>query len=186
MTISVLHTDKGFTVVVQSLSSVPLSAAPWPTARQAFLSFTVSRSLLRLVSIKSVMPSNHLNLCHPLLLLPSIFPSIRVFLSESAFHIRWPKYWSFSINPSNEYSRLIFFQINWFDLLAVQRTLKSLPQHHNLKASILCCSAFNRFPIFLYICFFLSPFSTRMVFKKINAHLTLTSIHDYWQNHSFD
>ena len=92
VTINVLRTDKGFIVVVQSLSSVPLFATPWTTARQAFPSFTVSRSLLRLMSIKSVMPSNHLNLCHPLLLLPSIFPSIRVFLNESAFHIRWPKY----------------------------------------------------------------------------------------------
>ena len=144
VTINVLLTDKGFIVAVRSLSHVPLFATPRTAAHQAFPSFTISRSLLRLMSIKSVMPSDHLNLCRPLLLLPSIFPSIRVFLNESAFHIRWPKYWRFSISPSNEYSKLIFLQINWFDLLAVQVTLKSLLQHHNLKASILCCSVFFR------------------------------------------
>ena len=116
---------------------------PWTAVRQAFLSFTISRSLLRFVFIESVMLSNHLILCFPLILLPSIFPSIRVFSSESAFHIRCPKYWSFSlsISPSNEYSRLIYFRIDWFDLLAVQGTLKSLLQHHSSKASILWCSA---------------------------------------------
>ena len=144
VTINVLLTDKGFIVAVRSLSHVPLFATPRTAAHQAFPSFTISRSLLRLMSIKSVMPSNQLNLCHPLLLLPSIFPSIRVFLNESTFHIRCPKDWSFSISPSNEYSKLIFLQINWFDLLAVQVTLKSLLQHHNLKASILRCSVFFR------------------------------------------
>ena len=111
---------------------------------QASLSITNSQSLLKLVSIESVIPSNHLILCHPLLLLPSIFPSIRVFSSESVLRIRWPKYWSFSfsINPSNEYSGLISFRIDWFDLLAVQGTLKSLLQRHSSKASILQCSAF--------------------------------------------
>ena len=105
---------------------------------QASLSITSSQSLLKLISIESVMPSNHLIFCHPLLLLPSIFPSIRVFSSESALHIRWPKYWSFSfsISPSNEYSGLISFRMDWLDLLAVQGTLKSLLQHHSLEASI--------------------------------------------------
>ena len=114
------------------------------TAHQASLSITNSQSLLRLMSIKSVMPSNHLILCRPLLLLPSIFPSIRVFSSQSVLRIRWPNYWSFSFNisPSNEYSGLISFRIDWFDLLAVQGTLKSLLQHHSSKASILRCSAF--------------------------------------------
>src|SRR5574340_1148631 len=104
----------------------------------------MSQSLLKLMSFESMMPSNHLILCHPLLLLPSIFPSIRVFSNELALHIRWPKYWSFSfsISPSNAYSRLIFFRISWFDLLAVQGTLKSLLQHHSLEASVLRCSAF--------------------------------------------
>ena len=136
---------------------------PRITARQASLSITNSRSLLKLMSIKSVMASNHLILCHPLLLLPSIFPSIRVFSNESVFHIRWPKYWSFSFNisPFKEYFGLISFRMDWLDLLAVQETLKSLLQHHSSKASILWCSAF-----------FYSP--------------TFTSIHDYWKNHSFD
>ena len=117
---------------------------PWTAARQASLSITNSRSLLKPMSIDSVMPSNHLILCHPLLLLPSIFPSIRVFSNESVLHIRWPKYWSFSFNisPSNEYSGLISFRMDWVDLLAVQGTLKSLLQHHSSKASILRCSAF--------------------------------------------
>ena len=117
---------------------------PWTAARQASLSVTNSRSLLKLMSIKSVMPSNHLILCHPLLLLPSIFPSIRVFSNESVLHIRWTKYWSFSFNisPSNEHSGLIFFRMDWLDLLAVQETLKSLLEHHSSKASILWCSAF--------------------------------------------
>ena len=125
---------------VHSLSCVRLFATPWPAACQASLSITNSRSLLKLMSIESVMPSNHLILCHPLLLLlPSIFPSIRVVSSESALCIRWPKYWSFSlsISPSNEYSGLIFFRIDWLDLLAVQGTLKSLLQHRSSKASIL-------------------------------------------------
>ena len=115
---------------------------PWTAARQASLSITNSWSLLKLMSIESVMPSNHLILCHPLLLLPSIFPSIRAFPKESALHIRWPKYWSFSISPSNEYSGLIFFKIDWFDLPAVQGTLKNLLQHHSSKATILWHSAF--------------------------------------------
>ena len=136
------------------------SSTPWPAAHQAYLSFTISRSLLRLMSIESVMPSNHLILCHPLLLLPSIFPSIRVFFDDSALHIKWPKYWSFSfsISPSNEYSGLISFWIDWLDLLAVQGTLKSLLQYNSSKASILRCSAF-----------FIVQF---------------TSIHNYWKNHS--
>ena len=117
---------------------------PWTTAHQASLSITNSQSLLKLMSIKSVMPCNHLTLCHPLLLLPSIFPSIRVFSNESALHIRWPKYWNFSFNisPSDEHSGLISFRMDWLDLLAVQGTLKSLPQHHSSKASILWHSAF--------------------------------------------
>ena len=129
---------------VQSLSPVQLFVTPWTAAHQASLCITNSRSLLKLMSIKSVMPSNHLILCRLLLLLPSIFPSIRVFSNESVLHIRWPKYWSFSfsISPSNEYSGLISFKVDWLDLLAVQGTLKSFPQHHNLKASILQCSAF--------------------------------------------
>ena len=119
-----------------------VSSAPWIAAHQASLSFTISPSLLRLMSIESVMPSNHLILCCPLLFLPSIFPSIRVFSSELALHIRWPKYWSFSIRPPNEYSRLISFRTDWFDLLNVQGTLKNLLQYHNLKASVLQYSAF--------------------------------------------
>ena len=117
---------------------------PWTAALQASLSFTISQSLFKLMSIELVMPSNHIILCHPLLLLPSIFPSIRVFSNESALRIKWPKYWSFSfsISPSNEYSGLISFRIDWFDLLAVQGTLKSLLQHHSSKASVLQCSAF--------------------------------------------
>ena len=118
------------------------SAIPWTAAHQASLFFSISWSVLKLMSIESVMLSNHLMLCHPLLLLPSIFPSTRVFSIELALHIRWPNYWSFSISASNEYSGLVSFRINWFDLLAVKRTLKSLFQHHNLKASILWCSAF--------------------------------------------
>ena len=113
----------------------------WTAAHQASLSFTISQSLLEFISIELVMPSHHLILCHPLLL-PSTFPSIRVFSKESVLHIRWAKYWSFSISPSNEYSGLISFRIDWFDLLAVQGTLKSLLQHHSLKASIIWYSAF--------------------------------------------
>ena len=115
---------------------------PWTAALQASLSFIISQSLLKLKSIKLMMPSNHLILCHPLLLLSSIFPSVRVFSNESALHIRWPKYWSFSISPSNEYSGLISLRIDWFDLLAVQGTLKSLLQPHCSKASVLWHSAF--------------------------------------------
>ena len=118
-------------------------------AFQACLSFIISQSLLKLISIESVMPSNHLILCRPLLLLPSIFPSIRVFSNESVLHIRWPKYWSFSfsISPSNEYSGLISFRMDWLDLVAVQETLKSLLQHHTSKASILWRSAFFIFQL---------------------------------------
>ena len=120
------------------------SATPWTIARQASLSFTISQSLLKFMSIESVIPSNHLILCHPLLLLPSIFSSIRVFSNEPALIIRWPKYWSFSfsISATNEYSELISFRIDWFDLLAVQGTLKSLLQHPSSKASISQCSTF--------------------------------------------
>ena len=129
---------------VQSLSCVQLFATPRTAACQASLSITNSRSLLKLMSIESVMPSNHLILCRPLLFPPSIFPSIRVFSNESVLHIRWSKYWSFSFSicPSSEYSGLISFRMDWLDLLAVQGTLKSLLQHHNSKASVLWCSAF--------------------------------------------
>ena len=160
---SVTITDSNNQVVisnissVQSLSHVLLFATPWPVACQASLSITNSQSLLKLMSIDSVMPSKHLILCRPLLL-ASIFPSIRVFSSESVLHIRWPKYWSFSfsISPSSEYSGLISFRIDWLDLLAVQGTLKSLLQHHSSSA----------------LSFLYGP--------------TLTSILDYWKNHSFD
>ena len=147
---------------VQSLSPVQLFATPCTGARQASLSITNSWSLLKLMSITKVMPSNPLILCCPVLLLPSIFLSIRVFSSELLLWIRWPKYWSFSfsISPSNGHSGLISFRIDWFHLPAVQGTLKSLLQHHNLKASVLWLS-------FLY-----GP--------------TLTSIHDYGKNHSFE
>ena len=120
------------------------SATPWTAALQASLSIANSWSLLKLMSIESVMPSNHLILCHPFLLLPSIFPSIRVYSDESVLHIRWSKYqsFSFSISPSNEYSGLISFRMDWFNLLAFQGTLKSLLQHHSAKASVLRCSAF--------------------------------------------
>ena len=129
---------------VQSLSCVRLFVTPWTATWQASLSITSSWNLLKLMSIESVMPSNHLILCHPLLLLPSNFPSIRVFSNELVLSIRWPNYWSFSFNisPSNEYSGLISFRKNWLDLLAVQRTLKSLLQHHSSKTSILWHSAF--------------------------------------------
>ena len=150
-----------YTSSVQLLSPAQLFATPWIAACQASLSLTNCWSLLRLMSIQSVMPFNRFILCCPLLLLPSIFPSIRVFSNESDLHIRWPKYWSFSISLSNEHSGLISFRMNWFDLLAVQGTHKSLLQHHSSKASILQCSAL------LY-----SP--------------TLTSIHDYWKNHNLD
>ena len=149
---------------VQSLSHVRLFVTPRTAAHQASLSITKSQSLLKLMSITSVMPSNHLILCRPLLLVPSIFFSIRVFSNESILHIRWPKYWSFSfiISPSNEYSGLISFRIDRLDLLAVQGTLKSLLQHQSSKASI------NSSVLSLLY----SP--------------TLTSIHDHWKNHSLD
>ena len=130
--------------LVQLLSRVQLFATPWITAQQAFLSISNSWSLLKLMSIESVKPSSHLIICHPLLLLPPIPPSIRVFSNESTLCIRWPKYWSFSfsISPSNEHPALISFRMDWLDLLAVQGTLKSLLQHHNKKASVFWCSAF--------------------------------------------
>ena len=121
---------------VQSLSHVQIFVTPWSSAGQAFLSITNSQSMLKLMSIKSVMLSNHLVLCSPVLLLPSIFPSIRVFSNESVLHFRWPKYWSFSISPFNEYSELISFRMDWLDLLAVQGTRKCLLQHHSSKASV--------------------------------------------------
>ena len=129
---------------VQSFSSVQLFATPWTAVHQASLSITNSQSLLKPISIESVMPSIHLILCHPLLLLPSIFPSIRVLSNESVLHIRWPKYWSFSfsISPFNEHSGLISSRMDWLDLLAVQGTLNSILQHHSSKASILQCSSF--------------------------------------------
>ena len=146
---------------VQSLIRVQLFATPWTAARQASLSITNSWSLFKLMSIESVMPSNHLILCHPLLLPPSIFPSIRVFSNESVLHIRWPKYWSFSfsISPSNEYSGLISFRIDWLDLLAVQGTLQPSPTPQ--------FKSINSLVSFLY-----GP--------------PLISIHDRWKNHSFD
>ena len=142
------------------LFSHSVMATPWTAACQASLSITNSRSLLKLISIESAMPSNLLILCHPLLLLPSIFPSIRVFSSEPVLCIRWPKYWSFifSISHSNEYSGLISFRIDWFDLLAIQGSLKSLLQHHSSKVFVLRHSAF-----------FMVQLSQ-----------------DYWKNHSFD
>ena len=144
------------------MSRVSFFAIPWTAALHAFLSITNSQNLLKLMSIKSVMPSNHLILCCPLLLLPSILPSIRVFSNESTICMWWPKYWNFSftISPSNEHSGLISFRMDWLDLLAVQGTLKSL-LHHSSKASILWHSDF-----------FIVP--------------TLTSIHDHWKNHSLD
>ena len=141
---SIMEIMNYFSVSVQPLSHVWLLATPWTAACQASLFITNSQSPSKPMSIEPVMPSNHLILCYPLLFLPSIFPSIRVFSKESVLHIRWPAYWSFSliIYPSNEYSRLISFRNDWFDLLAVQGTLKSLLQHHSSKASILWHSAF--------------------------------------------
>ena len=141
---SLLFLELNLDVVVQLLNHVRLFAAPWTTAHEASLSCTVSRSLLKFMSIESVMPSNHLILCRPLLVLPSIFPSIRVFFNGSALCIRWPKYWNFSlsISPSNEYSGLISFMTDWFLLLAVQGTLKSLLQCDSSKVSILQHSTF--------------------------------------------
>ena len=145
---------------VELLSSVWRFVTSWTAARQASLSITNARRFLKLMSIELVMPSYHLILCRPLLLPPSIFPNIRVFPKESALCIRWPKYWSFSLNPSNEYSELISFRIEWFNLLAVQENLESLLLDHSSKVSILLFSL-------LY-----GP--------------TLTSIDDYWKNYSFD
>ena len=134
---------------VQSLSRVRLFVTPWTTGCQASLSITNSWSLPKLISIELVMPSNHFILCHPLLLLPSILLSLRVFSNELPLHVRWPKYGSFSFNisPSNEYSGLISFSTDWFDLLAVQGTLKCLLQHHSSKASVLWCSTFFIIPL---------------------------------------
>ena len=131
-------------VAVQLLSHVQLFVTPWAAACQGSLSFTISQHFLKLMSSESVIPPNHLIFCYPLVLLLSIFPNIRVFSNKSALCIRWPKYWSFSfsIGPSNEYSGLISFRMDWLDLLAVQGTLKSLLQHHSLKASIFQCLAF--------------------------------------------
>ena len=150
----------GALVLVQSLSRVRLFATSRTAVCQAFPSFTTSQSLLKLMLIESVMPSNHLILCHPLLLLPSILPSIRVFSSESSVRIRWPKYWSFSfsISPSNEYSELISFRIDSLDLLAVQGTHQSLLKHYNSKTSILQGSAFFFFLISFFIFIFLILF----------------------------
>ena len=145
---------------VQLLSRVWLFATPWTAAHQASMSITKYGSLLKVMSIGSMRPSNHLILCRPLLFPPSVFPSTRVFSNESVLRIRWPKYWSFSICPSNEYSGLIFFKMDWLALLAVQGTLKSLLQHHRKSINSLTLSV-------LY-----SP--------------TLTSMHDYWKNHIFD
>ena len=131
-------------VVIQLLIHSQPFVTPWTAACQASLPFSITQSLLTLMSIESLMPSNHLILCHPLCLLPSTFPSFRVFSNELALCIRWPKYWSFSlsISPSNEYSGLISFRMDWFDLLGIQGTLKSLLQNHSLKELILQCSAF--------------------------------------------
>ena len=144
--------DQLLIVVVQSLSHVRLFVTPWTVAHQTSLPFTISRSLLKLMSIEWVMPSNHLILCRPLLLPPSIFPGIRVFSKESVLHIRWPKYWSFSFNvsPSNEYSGLISFRMDRLDLLAVQGTLKNLLQHHSSRASILSALRFRYSPTHIH------------------------------------
>ena len=159
-----------FPDLVQSLSRVRLFATPWTAARQASLSITNSQSPPKPMSIVSVMPSNYLTLHCPLFLLPSIFPSIRVFSNESAVCNRWPKYWNFSFNISlsNEHPGLISFRMDWLDLLTVQGTRKSLLQHHRSKASILWHLAF----FIVQLSFLYSP--------------TLTSIHDHWKNHSLD
>ena len=165
---------------VQSLSCVRLFATPWITARQASLSITNSESLLKLMPIESVMPSSHLILCHPLLLLPPIPESIRVFSKESTLRMRWLKYWSFSfsISPSNEHPGLISFRMNWLDLLAVQGTLKSLLQHHSSKASIPSEVLFGRF-FFKEFCYFKQSFkmTPRCLIKavlKMNELLQVT------------
>ena len=151
---------------VQPLSCVQLFATPWTAAQRVSLSITNSWSLLKLFSIESVMPSHHLILCHLLLLLPSIFPSIRIFSNESAVHIRWPKFWSFSFNisPPNEHPGLISFRMDWLDLLAVQGTLKSLLQHHSSKASILWRSAF-------FIVQLSHPYMTTCFITKLNKDI---------------
>ena len=150
--------------VVQSLNCAQLFATPWTAACQTSSSFTISRRLLKLMRIESMLPSNHLILCHPLLLQPSIFPSIRAFSNESALRIRWPRYWSFSfsISPSNEYSELISFRMDWFDLLAVQGNLKSL-RHQTRQFKTTISSTIS------------------LLFGP-----ALTSTHDYWKNNSFD
>ena len=155
--------EQTFVVAAQSLSCVQLFSTPWTAAHQVSLSLTISQSWLKLMSIELVIPSNHLVLCHPLLLLPSILPSIRVFSNKSALHMRWPKYQSFgfSISPSSENSGLISFGIDWLDLLAVQGTLKSLLQHHSSKS--------------------INSSALSLLYGP-----TLTSIHGYWRNHSFD
>ena len=172
-----------------------LTATPWTATFQASLSFTISRGFLKLVSIEFVMPSNHLILCWPLLLLPSLFPSIRVFSNELVVPIRWPKYWSFSISPSSEYSGLISFCMDWFDLLVVQRTLKSLLQHHSSKAWVFGCLASSvlawripgtaepdGLPAVYGVALWLKQLSSSSLLYGPN----LTSVHDYWKNHSFD
>ena len=153
--------------VVQSLSHVRLFVTPWTVARQASLSFTISLSLLKLTSVVSMIPSSQLLLCRPLL--PSIFPSIRVFYNQSTLHIRWLKFWRFSFNtsPFNEYSGLIFFRIDWFDLLLVQETLKSLLKHHTSKVSILQYSAFFRFNS--HICTWLLEKLQLWLYKLLSA-----------------
>ena len=160
--IRIALSGSGHFVLVQSLIHVRLFETPLAAAHQSPLSFTISQSLLKFMSIDSGMPSNHFIFCWPLLLLPLIFPIIGVFYNESVFRIRWPKYWSvsFSISSSSEYSGFISFRMDWLNLLAVQGTLKNLLQHHSSKASILWCSS-------LFI-------------------VQLTSIHDHWKNHSLD
>ena len=148
-------------ICCSSVASSCLFVTPWTAAHQASLSFTISWSLLKLMFCESIMPSNHLILCLPLHFLLSAFANIRVFSKELALCIRWPMYWSFSISPSNEYSGLLSFRTDWFDLLTVQGTLESLFQHHSSKASV-----------FLLL--------------SLLCGLTLTSINDYWKNHSFD
>ena len=150
---------------------------PWTATLQASLSITNSQSLLKIISIESVMPSNHLILCHPLLLLPSVFPSFRVFSSKSVLCIRWPKYWSFSfsISPSNEYSGLISFRMDWLDLFAVEGTLKSLLQHHSLQSKGLS-RVFSNTTVQKH-----QFFGAQLFYSP-----TLTPMHNYWKNHSFD